>query len=108
MSSSIVDGAGQPVPKVKTLLLHIIDHLAATKPQALYAEFPRSDLTYNDGFRKVTYGTFANAINGIAWWLQDTLGPGKNFETLAYIGPNNFLYPLLVLGAVKAGYKVLY
>ena len=34
------------------------------------------------------------------------LGPGKDFETLAYIGPLDVRYNALLLGAVKAGYKV--
>jgi len=107
MSSTAINGAGEPLPHVKTLLNHIVDHVAAKKPQALYAEFPVSALTYEEGFRKVTYGDFANAINGIAWWLHENLGPGGNLETLAFIGPNNLLYPSLILGAVKAGYKVI-
>ena len=48
----------------------------------------------------------ANAINGVAWWMQQSLGPAINFETLAYFGPWDIRYILLLLGAVKAGYKV--
>lgn len=106
MTSYAINGAGVSIPQAKTLLVHIVDHVAKTKPQALYAEFPVSPVTYDEGFRKVTYQAFANAINGIAWCLHDNLGPGKELETLAYIGPNNFIYPSLILGAVKAGYKV--
>src|SRR4051812_14092068 len=106
MASSAINGAGTPSPRNKTLLVHIIDHMAKAKPQALYAEFPISPVTYDEGFRKVTYQAFANAINGIAWYLHENLGPGKELETLAYIGLNNFVYPPLILGAVKAGYKV--
>ncbi|TGO82231.1 hypothetical protein BPOR_0883g00020 [Botrytis porri] len=76
--------------------------MAQTKPQALYVEFPVSPVTYDEDFRKVTYKDFANAINGVAWCLHDNLRVGKEFETLAYIGPNNFIYPSLILGAAKA------
>ena len=62
--------------------------------------------SYDAGYRKITYKGLANAINGAAWWLHQTLGPGHNFETLAYIGPNDFRYNVFILGAVKAGYKV--
>jgi thioester reductase-like protein len=85
------------------LLPHIVDHYAKFKPDQLYAEYPRSPATYNEGFRPITYRAFANAINGIAWWLTETLGRG-NGEPLAYTGPNDLRYPALVLGAVKAGY----
>jgi thioester reductase-like protein len=80
-----------------------VDHYAKFKPDQLYAEYPRSPTSYDEGFRPITYRAFANAINGNAWWLTKTLGRG-NGEPLAYIGPNDLRYPALVLGAVKAGY----
>lgn len=88
------------------LLPHLVDKRAAFTPDTIYSEYPVSTLTYDEGYRKITYRNFANAVNGVAGWLIDTLGPGKDFETLAYIGPNDVRYPALVLGAVKAGYKV--
>lgn len=90
------------------LVPNIVDHLSEVRPTALYAEYPVSTLSYAEGYRKITYGDFANAINGVAWWLHETLGPGKDSEmlVLAYIGPNDLKYPALILGAVKAGYMV--
>lgn len=85
------------------LLPNLVDYYARVSPQRLYAEYPRSPLSYEDGYRQITYREYANAINGIAWWLLDTIGSGKD-ETLAYIGPNDVRYPALVLGALKAGY----
>lgn len=90
----------------KRLLVSIVDELAAQKSEVIYAEYPVSATTYDEGFRKITFPEFANAINGVAWWLHDTIGPGKNFETLAYIGVLDIRYNALLLGAVKAGYKV--
>ena len=88
------------------ILINIVDYTAKNFPQALYAEIPVSPTSYDSGYRKITYDILANAVNGVAWWLDQKLGPGKDFETLAYFGPNDILYNLLVLGAVKAGYKV--
>ena len=88
------------------LVPHLVDKRAALTPDNIYSEYPVSTLTYDDGYRRITYRDLANAINGVAGWLVDTLGPGRNFETLAYIGPNDIRYPALILGAVKAGYKV--
>ena len=90
----------------KEILINIVDFTARKSPQALYAEFPISATSYDAGYRKVNYADLANAVDGVAWWLTNTLGPGKDFETLAYIGPNDLRYNVLVLGAVKAGYKV--
>ncbi|KAF6228467.1 hypothetical protein HO133_008197 [Letharia lupina] len=88
------------------LLPHLVDKRASLTPDTIYSEYPVSTLTYDEGYRKITYKDFANAINAAAAWLVDTLGPGKDFETLAYIGPNDIRYPALILGAVKAGYKL--
>jgi acyl-CoA synthetase (AMP-forming)/AMP-acid ligase II len=88
------------------LLPNVVDHLAKVSPLAPYALYPNSPTTYDDGYRTVTYKDFANAINGFAWWLKETLGPAKNFDILAYFGPNDVRYTALCLGAVKAGYVV--
>ena len=96
----------QPRDHSHQLLNHIVDCVAAREPQALYAEYPVSLTSYEDGFMRVTYGKLANAIDCMAWWLVDTLGQGHNFEPLAYIGPNDLTYPALILGAIKAGYTV--
>lgn len=90
----------------KQLLPHIVDEMALSKPQAVYAEYPTNAKNYVDGFSKLTYTAFANAINGLAWWIVAELEPGTSFETLAYFGPNDFRQNALVLAACKAGYKV--
>ncbi|RAK99268.1 NRPS-like enzyme [Aspergillus ibericus CBS 121593] len=87
------------------LVPHIVDHYATIKPEAIYAEYPVSLMTYEDGYRPITFKAFANAVNGIAWWLVEKLGRGDG-EILAYVGPNDLRYPALVLGAVKAGYRM--
>ena len=83
-----------------------VDDITESDPLRIYAEIPTSDSSYDLGFTPITYKQLANAINGAAWWLEDTVGVGHNFETLAYSGSNNLRYPIIVLGAVKAGYKV--
>lgn len=88
------------------LIPNIVDQRARSDPESLYAEYPRSVTSYDEGYQKITIGSLANAVNGVAWWLQKTLGRGEHFETLAYIGPNDLRYPALILGAVKAGYTV--
>ncbi|KAL8713809.1 MAG: hypothetical protein Q9225_006706 [Loekoesia sp. 1 TL-2023] len=87
------------------LLPNIVDGMAKLKPEALYAQSPASYSSYDKGYRKITYHELANAVNGIAWLLTEELGRGENFETLAYFGPNDLSYPVVILGAVKAGYK---
>ena len=109
MAIKCISGSHKPAlhtrPK-EQLLNHVVDDIARENPELLYAELPVSPTSFDAGFRHVTYRDFANAINGMAWWLTCTLGPGGNFETLAYLGPNDLRHNILVLGAVKAGYKV--
>lgn len=89
------------------LLPNIVDGLAQTRPEALYAMIPNSFTSYDDGFRKVTYRHFASAINGAAKFLSAELGPTTKSEVLAYIGPNDIGYCCFILGAVKAGHKLI-
>lgn len=95
-----------PAHMKKQLLNNVVDGMAVTRPQAIVAELPISATSYESGYRKVTWRAFANAVNGAAWWLTKEFGPGKDFQTLAYMGWNDIRYTVLILGAVKAGYKV--
>lgn len=101
------EGSRAPNPRYqkKQLLNHIVDGMARARPYALYAEFPKSATSFDAGFYKITYAALANAVNGAAWLLEQELGPGKTHETLTYIGPRDFRHNVMVLGAVKAGYK---
>ena len=97
-----------PDARNQVLLPTLVDEIAKNNQSTLFCEIPVSNTSYSQGFRKITYGHFATAIDGAAWWLQRELGESQTFETLTYIGPNDLRYPILVLGAVKAGYKVSY
>jgi acyl-CoA synthetase (AMP-forming)/AMP-acid ligase II len=88
------------------LLVHRVDKLARSTPDAIFAEFPVSQNVSKAGFYKVTYGILANAVNAVAWWLESTLGKSNSVEALAYIGPNDIRYAAFALGALKAGYVV--
>src|ERR1700743_1605566 len=88
------------------LLPTIVDHYAAVYPDRIYAEYPNVTTTYEEGYRKITYRDLSNAVNGLACFLTNTLGPGDGTETLPYVGPNDLRYPALAVGAMKAGYRV--
>lgn len=90
----------------RRLLPIAIDEIAKLEPEALYAEYPASPTSYDKGFTPVTFAQFANAINGVAWLLENELGQGRNHETVAYIGPSDLRYMIMAIGAVKAGFKV--
>lgn len=93
----------------KYLVPEAIDWNAATEPERVLVEYPRSPMSYGEGFVKITNRDFSNAINGVAHWLEKEMGyPGQKFETVAYIGPNDPRYLMFIPGAIKAGYKALF
>ena len=92
--------------KMQDTLVSLVDEKARVSPEAIYAEIPNSTTTVDEGYTKITYQTFANVINRATWWLEENLGRSDNFETLAYIGPNDLRYNVFILAAIKAGYKV--
>ncbi|MCJ1463399.1 hypothetical protein MMC07_002006 [Pseudocyphellaria aurata] len=89
----------------RQLLNNIVDGMAHSRPQALYGKCPKSTTSYEAGFYRVTYEALANAVNGVAWLMTKELGPAQNNETLTYIGPRDLRHMVMLLGAVKAGYK---
>ncbi|EXJ71848.1 uncharacterized protein A1O5_04349 [Cladophialophora psammophila CBS 110553] len=74
------------------LLPQIIDDLARDVPAQIITSIPKTD-EVEDGFVD---------------FLDKTLGKGKNFETLTYVGPSDLRYPILALAANKAGYKMFW
>ncbi|KAI1798944.1 acetyl-CoA synthetase-like protein [Daldinia bambusicola] len=90
------------------LLPDLVDEIAATEPESLYGKYPADPSNYDAGFKDVTYRQLANAINGVARWLEEEVGPGDpgRTPTIAYIGPNDFRYVFAFVGAIKAGYKI--
>ncbi len=102
------EGAEVPaaIDQRKQLLPNIVDGMARTRPEAIYAETPASPTNYDKGYLKITYSSLANAVNGVAWLLHNQLGKGINLDTIAYMGANDIAYIIMILGATKAGYKV--
>ena len=81
----------------------LVDDLANQEPNRLFCVIPG----LSQGIRSVTIADFANAINRSSLWIEEQFGQGKNFETLAYLGPNDIRYFILLLAAIKVGYKLL-
>ena len=85
----------------------VLDEEAATCPSTTFAVIPRSsDLA--DGFREVSYGEVANAVNKVAHQIAALFQspPPQEFETLTFIGIPDLRYNIVFYAAVKAGYKV--
>jgi len=89
----------------KRLLPVELDRIVEENPSRVFASVPiTSDV--NDGFRELSFLEIANGVNGFAYLLEKMYGCSKNFETLTYIGMPDLRYVIVVLGAMKCGYKV--
>lgn len=99
-------GSINPYVESNQLLPVILENRAKTDPHGIWAKFPVSPSTYTEGFRSATHLELLNAVNKVAWLLEETLGRGKNFETIAYLGPNDLRSIIVVLAGIKTGYKV--
>ncbi|KAK4921314.1 hypothetical protein LTR66_016681, partial [Elasticomyces elasticus] len=87
------------------LLPMVADQLAAEDPYKIYASVAKTT-NIADGFRDVTILELTNAVNFMAWWLEEYFGRSDSFETIAYIGVSDIRYNVIFLAAVKCGYKV--
>ncbi|KAK8075277.1 hypothetical protein PG997_009940 [Apiospora hydei] len=98
---------GVAAKRQRTLLPYKVDHIASVDPDAVYGMWPVVPASYEAGFRTITYAQLANMVNGLAWWLIESLGgPGRDSEALAYVGPNDVRIPALGFATTKAGYSL--
>jgi hypothetical protein len=87
------------------LIPEIIDSVARRYPQRTYARFSTGSSV--DDYRTVIVGQFANAINVAVQWIEKRFGKaGPGFPTIPYLGPQDLRYIILLVGAIKARYKV--
>lgn len=83
----------------------VVDEIARQTPSLTYASIPLTT-SINDGFKDVSFSDVASATNYVAAWIDRTLGPSSNFDTIAYMGLGDLRYVVVFLAAVKCGYKV--
>ena len=90
----------------RRLIPTLVDEIARNDPNRPFLSVPL-DPTLGDGYEDVCYGSFAKAVNKCAWWLESKLGKSSTFETITYIShARDMTYLILILAAVKTGYKV--
>ena len=99
-----VDGSST-TPFGSRLLPQVVDGLAKTDPQRIYATYQCSS-DISEGFRNVTMRELASAVNKAAFWIKDVIGCSTTFETIAYVGPSDLRYTIMLLAAIKCRYKV--
>ncbi|PLB43526.1 putative NRPS-like enzyme [Aspergillus steynii IBT 23096] len=87
------------------LLPALLDHRAARQPDQVWAKFPVSPTSYEQGFRAATYSQMRKAVDSVAWLFDASIGSRRMFDTLAYMGPGDLRYHIVLLAAIKTGHK---
>ncbi|KAI1166564.1 hypothetical protein F5B18DRAFT_54086 [Nemania serpens] len=88
------------------LLPSLLDDLARSDPSRILYSFAKTK-NPGDGFSDVCAADFARAVDRCAWFIDQTLSPGKDLPTLVYLGPQDLNYAIVVLASIKTGYKAL-
>lgn len=88
------------------LLTHVVESRAKSKPTRIVLGLPNSP-DISQGLREYNYKELANAIDNLAWWLEEKLGGRGNFETVAYLGVQDPRYIIFTLACMKTGYVAL-
>ncbi|KAH8165486.1 hypothetical protein CIB48_g2791 [Xylaria polymorpha] len=103
-----LEGASH-VPYGRRLIPHVIDEIAHEEPQREAFQIPIS-AEPKDGWASITFKSYANAIDRCAHKIVEICGraPEHKFPTIAYIGPQDARYVVLMVAAIKVGWQALY
>ena len=100
-------GSYTPKPDYgRRLLPTIVDDTARDDPDRAAFSVPRTDSDLSQGYIDVSYATFANAVDQLAWLIEVKLGRSENFEAMAYLGAPDIRYHCMQMAAIKTGYQV--
>ncbi|KYK57081.1 NRPS-like enzyme [Drechmeria coniospora] len=99
-------GGTKPSPYGRRLVANIIDETAAREPSRPFVFAPRSSRAEH-GWTAITFGQVANATNYVARLVaqvlsKETTGSDDDCPTLAYVGPSDIRYLIVMLACIKA------
>lgn len=89
----------------RRLVPQVLDELAATDPQRVYAAIPKT-ADVKDGYRDITVADLARCVNFMARWIETKFGRSDCFETLTYVGLSDLKGIVTLLASIKTGHKV--
>jgi acyl-CoA synthetase (AMP-forming)/AMP-acid ligase II len=89
----------------RKLLINAITERAKDAPNHTFLHYPPKDWE-TTGFRTITLSQYAAAIDRVAHWLDSQLGDATNSKTVAYYGPNDPRYAVIVPAVIKTGRRV--
>jgi len=87
------------------LLVHAIEEKAQWIPDHMYIRYA-PEIWEQTGYRTITWRQYANAIDKVAYWFDEQQGKAITCDTVAYFGPNDPRYVILIPAIIKCGRKV--
>ena len=90
----------------KRLLPQALDKLAAEDPEHVIGIIANPGTMPNLSFTSLTSSQMANAVNFTSHWLRELLDK-DSYETIAFIGLQDFRYWIIILAAMKTGHPIL-
>jgi hypothetical protein len=87
------------------LLINAIEQKARWTPHNTVIRYPGADWE-TAGYRRIDTFQYAKAIDTVAHWLDSQLGSAANTNTVAYFGPSDPRYAIIIPAVIKAGRRV--
>ena len=87
----------------KRLLPQALDKLAAEDPEHIIGIIANPGTMPNLTFTSLTSSQMANAVNFTSYWLRELVDKDP-YETIAFIGLQDFRYWIITLAAMKTGH----
>ncbi|KAF2148543.1 acetyl-CoA synthetase-like protein, partial [Myriangium duriaei CBS 260.36] len=102
--------AADESPYGRRTLNSTLESIVRETPDKIFSLVPKTE-DLKDGFKTITYQELINGVSAAAYWLDQHLGklpqvPASR-QTIAYIGPNDLRYLLLILGADRSNRSLL-
>ncbi|KAF4542643.1 Ochratoxin a non-ribosomal peptide synthetase [Lasiodiplodia theobromae] len=106
MGSITQSYSGGLSPFADRLITRRVDELAASQPFRTWVSVPQSN-DISGQWREITFHELSQAVDGMARWIERTIGAGTARETVAYLGINDVRYTVVILAMIKANRKAL-
>jgi acyl-CoA synthetase (AMP-forming)/AMP-acid ligase II len=84
----------------------VVDRLAAEVPHDVWVKEPVSSDHGPTIWRDISWLQLRMAVDSMACWMENKLGLGAGDQPVAYTGVNDIRFPIVIMAALKCGYKV--
>lgn len=88
------------------LLIELIEEKSKWLANHTFMRYPGKNWQL-DGYSTLTWSQCADAIDKVAYWLDEQLGKSEDIDTVGYFGPADPRYAFMVPAIVKTNRKVI-